>query len=253
MLTRLGNKTKLAGKLYTHFPPHRLRITLFFGAGGEFFNTPRAKYNVINDLDDNITNLYTVVSEDPDRLIDEILLMPVSKSLLVKFKKEPPADPIKKAAAFLLASNFTYLGKGDSIRYGVGNEKELLIKNIKKTFLQLGDARIMNEDFRNVIKKISFSSTVLKRNEAFIYMDPVYLDTDHYYKVPKWTEKDTFDCFEIMEKEGIRAAMSEFRHPFVISEAERRGFNIIPIKNRKNILNRKEEILITNYESNTLF
>lgn len=242
----------MAKKLYQYFPPHRLRITLFFGAGGEFFHTPRAKYNVINDLDDDVTNLFLVVSERSEDLIEAVESMPVSASLLKHWKTEIPTDPILKALRFLLMSNFTYLGKGDSIRYGVGNEKEMLIPRIKETHLSLGDARIMNEDFRDVIKKISFYPTVLKREEAFIYLDPVYLDTCHFYRVPNWAEEDTFDCFEIMENEGIKAAMSEFDHPFVLSEAERRGFMVIPIGRRRNINNRRTEILITNYRPQSL-
>lgn len=242
----------MAGKLYQYFPPHRLRITLFFGAGGEFFNTPRAKYNVINDLDDDVTNLFLVVSERPNDLIDAVAHMPISASLLKKWRKEVPADPVLKAVRFLLISNFTYLGKGDTIRYGVGLEKEKLIPRIKKTHLSLGDARIMNEDFRDVIDKISFYPTVLTREQAFIYLDPVYLGTGHYYRVPDWTEEDTYDCFEIMSNEGIKAAMSEFDHPFILSEAKRRGFHVIPIGSRQNIKNRRNELLITNYRPQSL-
>ncbi|MEL6661009.1 MAG: DNA adenine methylase [Bacteroidota bacterium] len=252
VLTRLGNKKSMAGKLYQYFPPHRLRITLFFGAGGEFFNTPRAKYNVINDLDDDVTNLFLVVSERPDDLVDAVEYMPISASLMKKWRKDIPTDPVLKAVRFLLMSNFTYLGKGDTIRYGVGLEKEKLIPRIKQTHLSLGDSRIMNEDFRNVIGKISFSPTVLTREQAFIYLDPVYLETGHYYRVPDWTEEDTFDCFEIMSNEGIKAAMSEFDHPFILSEAERRGFHVIPIGSRRNIKNHRNELLITNYRPQSL-
>jgi DNA adenine methylase len=253
LLSRLGNKKKVAKKLYQYFPPHRLRITLFFGAGGMFFNTPRSKFNVINDLDDDVTNLFLVVSSSPDELIEALTYTPISSSLLKHWRKEIPADPVLKAVRFLLLSNFTYLGKGDSIRFGVGDSKEKVIARIKQTHLNLGDAKIMNEDFRNVIRKISFYPTVLKKEEAFVYLDPVYLGTEHYYRVPKWTEEDTYDCFEIMSNEGIKAAMSEFDHPFILKEAKRRGFTVIPICNRRNIKNYKNEVLVINYEPHSLF
>ena len=91
LLTRLGNKKKLAPKLYQYFPHHRMRITLFFGAGGEFFHTPRAKYNVINDLDDDVANLYLVISEDPEQLVDTVEFMPVSATLLKYWSEHPPS------------------------------------------------------------------------------------------------------------------------------------------------------------------
>ena len=48
--------------------------------------------------------------------------------------------------------------------------------------------------------------------------------------------------------------MSEFDHPFVLEEAKRRNLNIINIGERKNLGNRRLEILITNYQNHpTLF
>lgn len=78
MLHRLGNKTQLAAEIYSHFPPHRMRIELFFGAGGLFFNVPPAKFNVLNDLDSDITNLYLVIQEQKEELKKQLELMPVS-------------------------------------------------------------------------------------------------------------------------------------------------------------------------------
>lgn len=254
LLNRLGNKKDLSAMIYPYFPKHKMRVTLFFGAGGMYFNTPKSKYNVLNDLDDDITNLYLIVTEESDKLIEALKTVPISKSLITYWRKVLPADPVQKAVRFLLLSNFTYLGKGDTIRYGVGKEKENLISRIKMTLNYLGDDRIMNEDFRNVIKKISFSKGVLTKDETFIYLDPIYLDTDHWYKVPSWSEEDSFDCFEIMNNEGIPAAMSEFDHPFILSEAKKRGFTVIPIKRRRNIKSKALEILITNYNpQNFLF
>jgi DNA adenine methylase len=49
ILRRLGNKSKIASEIYRHFPPHRTYVEPFFGAGGMFFNKPKAKYNILND------------------------------------------------------------------------------------------------------------------------------------------------------------------------------------------------------------
>ena len=50
ILKRLGNKTKIAMDIQKHFPQHSIYIEPFFGAGGIFFNKPKAKYNVVNDF-----------------------------------------------------------------------------------------------------------------------------------------------------------------------------------------------------------
>lgn len=249
ILTRFGNKRRLAKDLYKHFPKHRMRIELFFGGGGAYFYMPQPKYAILNDLDDDVTNLYLVLLNHKDELKRQIELLPISQSLFNYWKVNRETDPMKKAIRFLLLSNFSYMGKGCILRLGLDNAKKTLLKNIEPTFESLSNAKITNLDFRKVLKKISFSKGLNDKDEAFVYLDPVYLDTEHSYRVPDWTEKDTIDCLDIMISCGIKCAMSEFSHPFVIKEAEARGLNIISIKERANIKNRKVEILITNYSS----
>lgn len=250
MLVRFGNKRRLAGELYSHFPEHRMRIELFFGAGGSYFNMPKPKYAILNDLDDDVTNLYIVLQNNYQQLQNEIAKLPISMSLMKYWKVNLETDPVKKAVRFLFLSNFSYLGKGDTIRLGLDNAKQSLLDSIEPCFLQIANAKILNVDFRNVLEKISFTKGLNDKEKAFAYLDPVYLDTINNYRVPKWTKDDTIDCLEIMCNSGIKSAMSEFSHPFVIKEAKRRDLRIITIGERSNIKNKKIEILITNYDSN---
>jgi DNA adenine methylase len=252
VLTRLGNKTKMRNKLSANFPKHKMRIELFFGAGGSYFNLPKPKYAILNDLDDDVFNLYKVILDQKLELIEQIRLMPITANLVRYWKKHPEIDPLKKAIRFLLLSNFTYLGKGDTLRIGLENVKKNLIKNIEPTFLMLQDVTLLNEDFRNVIKKVNFSDTLLTREQTLLYLDPIYLETTHFYKVPKWTVNDTEDCFKIMSTEGIPAAMSEFDHEAVLDFASDYKMNVIYLGERRNIKNVRQELLITNYDSKQL-
>lgn len=247
ILTRLGNKRKLSKDLWEYFPKHKMRIELFFGAGGSFFYTPESQYAILNDLDDDVFNLYQVLLTNKCQLQEQVKLMPISQSLVKHWKVNKEIDPIKKALRFLLLSNFTYLGKGDTLRLGLDNTKKNLIDCIEPTFLKLQNAKITNQDFREVLSKISFSKTVIPKNHAFVYLDPVYLDTEHYYKVPDWTEHDTEDCFKIMSNSGIKCAMSEFDHEMVLDFCSDYKMNVNPVKERVNIKNRRIELLITNY------
>ncbi len=247
ILTRLGNKRKLSKDLWGYFPKHKMRIELFFGAGGSFFYTPPSQYAILNDLDDDVTNLYTCLLENKEELINQIKIMPISQSLLKKWRTQSFEDPIMKALRFLLLSNFTYLGKGDTLRLGLDNSKKNLLNNIEPTFLKLQNCKITQYDFREVIKNISFTKKVITKEESFVYLDPVYLGTEHYYKVPKWSEHDTEDCFKLMVNCQIKAAMSEFDHEMVLDFASDYKMNVIKLKERVNIKNRRTELLITNY------
>ena len=144
------------------------------------------------------------------------------------------------------------MGKGDTLRLGLDNSKQSILKNLNKTFELLQDAKITNCDFRDVLPKISFTKGLNDKEKCFVYLDPIYYETEHYYKVPTWTKDDSIDCLDIVKNCGIKSAMSEFNHPFIVKEAKARGLNVLGLKDRANIKNRKLEILITNY-SNSLF
>ena len=107
ILRRLGNKKKLAKKLQAYFPPHKIYIEPFFGAGGMFFNKPKAKYNIVNDLDSDVFNLFQVVMNQKEELDEAFYMMPIHSDLLEYWKKNKETEPIKKALRFLLMSNFT--------------------------------------------------------------------------------------------------------------------------------------------------
>jgi hypothetical protein len=69
LLHRLGNKTLLVKHgLLHYFPPHDLYVELFFGAGGVFFNKPKAKFNVCNDVDSDVYNLFQTIKNPKRRL-----------------------------------------------------------------------------------------------------------------------------------------------------------------------------------------
>ena len=250
ILTRLGNKRQLKDKLQEHFPTHRMRIELFFGAGGSFFYLPIPKFSILNDFDDDVTNLYLVLIHQKEELKKQIELLPISESLIKFWKKNTESEPMKKALRFLLLSNFTYLGKGDTIRLGIDHAKLNLIDRIDPTFEMLKNTKILNVDFRDVLKKISFHKDVTPTSDCFVYLDPVYLNTEHWYRVPNWSIKDTEDCFKIMANCGIKCAMSEFDSLEILNFALKYNMNVIYLKDRQNIKNKRQEILITNYESN---
>tara|TARA_R110000851_G_C12929934_1_gene551183 strand:- start:36 stop:803 length:768 start_codon:yes stop_codon:yes gene_type:complete len=248
ILRRLGNKKKIAKEIQTYFPKHKIYIEPFFGAGGMFFNKPKAKYNILNDLDSDVFNLFKVVIDDLDKLVDAFYIMPIHSDLLEYWNNNIETDPIKKALRFLLLSNFVLNGRGSSLRGSSTEEsKQNISKNLHETHEYLNNAKVMNFDFRDLFKKISFrrQSDI---DGAFIYSDPPYLGTGDNYG-NSFNEVDSTDLFDTLEETGCKFAMSEFDHPFILSQAEKRGLNVIIIGERQNLKNRRTEILITNYEN----
>ncbi len=249
ILRRLGNKKKIAAEIIKHFPDHKIYIEPFFGAGGMFFNKPKAKYNIVNDLDSDVFNLFQVVMNQKEELEAAFYIMPIHSDLLDYWKKNLETDPIKKALRFLFLSNFGYMGKPSSLQAGTGNNKMQFYKTLDDTFDLINDVKFFNKDFRKFFSGLAIADTTdIQPSRSFIYNDPPYLDSDDNYS-HSFTQSDSIDLFNCLQEISCKYAMSEFDHPFIIDQAKQRGLNIIIIGERQNLKNRRTEILVTNYRN----
>jgi len=243
ILRRLGNKKKISGEIIKHFPDHKIYLEPFFGGGGMFFYKPKAKYNIVNDLDSDVFNLFQVVMNQKEELEAAFKIMPIHSDLLNYWKRNQETEPIKKALRFLFLSNLTFLGKHETLRFGTRNDKSSVSKYIESTFNLLKDVQFKNECFRTFFSGIEFREL----QQTFIYADPPYLETGSNYQ-HSFTESDSNDLFDILESTEIKFAMSEFDHPFILDQVEDRRLNIHIIGERQSLKNRRTEILITNYD-----
>lgn len=245
ILRRLGNKKKIAKKIQAHFPRHKIYIEPFFGAGGMFFNKPKAKYNIVNDLDSDVFNLFQVVMNQKEELEKAFYMMPIHSDLLEYWKNNQETDPIKKALRFLLLSNLTYMGTTNAIDTS-SKKKEQTSKYFDFVFDYLYNVKLLNKHFNKFINSISLLKS--DKEKCFIYCDPPYIGTaEDNYK--NFTESDSLELFETLQDTGCKWAMSEFNHPFILDQAKQRGLNVIEIGERQNLKNRRLEILVTNYEN----
>ena len=253
ILRRLGNKQAIAHKIIPYFPPHKTYIEPFFGAGGMFFNKPKAKYNIVNDLDSDVFNLFMVVMNQKEELEKAFYMMPIHSDLLEYWKENKETDPIRKALRFLLRSNFTYSGTGTPLIFTFADSKGRLMKMLDETNKMIYGVQFDNDDFRRFLKKPNFTKGDNFRDESFVYCDPPYLGTGDNYS-HSFTEQDSIDLFDCLQATGCKFAMSEFDHPFILNQAKERRLNVIYIGERINLKNKRTEILVTNYRNNpTLF
>jgi DNA adenine methylase len=235
----------LAKEIQKYFPPHSIYIEPFFGAGGMFFNKPKVKYNYLNDADRDVYNLFRQVIDNKEELINMIRLAPITEAQFKLWSAgQREKTDLLNAVRFLFLSNFGYLGNYRTLKIESCNPKSMILQRVEKTFDYIKDSQFLNCDFREVFSKIHFHTN--DPNNSFCYCDPPFINTDNNYS-QKFTEADSFELFEMLQNSGIKWAMSEFQHPFILSEVEKRNLNIIHIGERRNLKNRRSEILITNY------
>lgn len=253
-LTRLGNKARIAPLILSHFPEHTAYVELFFGAGGLFFNKPLAKYNFLNDADTEVVNLFDVVRTQKKALEEMLVQTPIHEALFERWKTEKESEPIARAVRFLIMSNQSVLGKMGTLRFACENPKKMILKHLGASQKMLENTQMMCCDFRDTLRKIAIRDSKNLKH-FFIYADPPYLDTvqSTYQTGSKWTLKDTQDLFKTLIESQMRFAISEFDNPVILDLAKQHNLNVIPIKERQNLKNRRTEILITNYKTNGLF
>jgi DNA adenine methylase len=248
ILNRLGKKAKLAPKILRYFPPHKAYAEPFFGAGGMYFNkSPRAKYNFLNDIDDDVYNLFRQVVDNREELFEWVNRVPITETQFFEWgdgKKEEL--PVLQAVRFLVLSNFGLYGKPSTLRHGMVDPRSMILKNIDPTFELLRGCQFLNTDFRTFFNRLDFRGESGEVNDFFCYCDPPYLETDDNYS-HSFTEQDSADLFQALEEAGLRWAMSEFDHPFILDQAKERNLFVHYLGERTNLLNKRIEILVTNY------
>lgn len=251
ILRRLGNKSQIATEIQKYFPQHKIYIEPFFGAGGMFFNKPKADFNIVNDVDSDVFNLFQVVSNNKEEFEQQFRITPIHQQLLNYWKDNEETDPIKRAVRFVCLSNNGFLGL-PNIRFGADNNGMEVYKYLNRTNELIFGVKFDNSDFRKFLNKLCWRDEK-EKTRAFIYCDPPYLNTSDNYS-HSFTEQDASDLFDCLIETGCKFAYSEFDHPFILEQAESRKLNVITIGERQNLKNRRTEILITNYaKPKTLF
>ncbi len=249
ILKRLGNKQNIAIGIQKYFPVHTTYVEPFFGAGGMFFNKQKAHHNIVNDLDGDVFNLYQVVLKNKDGLFNLYKITPYHSDLLNYWKNNDENDKLIRAMRFLFLSNFSLLGTGNSLSYGAaacGRRKSEDFKILMdRTFNLIEGVQFLNVDFRDFFKSFQIRET---EEAHFIYCDPPYLAKRKDRYEHEFTEQDSKDLFDCLIETGCKFAYSEFDHPFILEQAEKRGLNVIVIGERQNLKNRRTEILVTNYK-----
>ncbi|MCL2312881.1 MAG: DNA adenine methylase [Firmicutes bacterium] len=254
ILMRHGSKKMIAEKILPFFHKHNLFVDMFFGAGGLFFKKKKAKFNICNDLNNDVYNLFTVLKneETKNELEEFVKLMPFHQSLLKEYKNVEPSSlsNIERVARFLFLSNYTFMAGRTSMRYCFHNNKETLLSKFEPTFKYIQDVQFMCCDFRDVLKNIAVRDYKQEGEKIFVYADPPYLGTEtkQYTSTKKWNQQDTLDLFNVLTESGYKFAISEFDNEFVMDLAKKNELYITEVGERRNLQNRRVEILITNYD-----
>lgn len=179
-----GSKLRIASKLCGQLPPHNAWVELFCGSAAMTLAKEPAQIEVINDINEHITNFFRQLRENSNELIRQIELTPYSRAEFELSRiEEVGLTPIERARRFFVAAMMaingcfgdkpggfsfsnSYARCGMEARVcrwnGMPRYLESIVTRLKTVRVEKKDALNLFEDFKN-------------RPGSLVYFDPPYL------------------------------------------------------------------------------
>ncbi|MDU5722163.1 DNA adenine methylase [Clostridium sp. LQ25] len=176
----IGGKKSLRELIVSLFPLYYERYIEVFGGGGWvlFHKPPGNDFEVYNDFNGLLTNLYRCVREKPNELIDALCFVLNSREDfdIVKeaLARDSPTSDVIRASYFYQLIRYSYASGLTSF----GSQPHDMWGNfplIEQAHRRLSKVVVENKDFEKLIRQYD-------RPVSFFYADPPYFETEKYYK-----------------------------------------------------------------------
>ena len=220
-----GGKFYARKLILSHIPFHTHYIEPFAGGGSIFFAKEKVEFNQLNDIDEELINVYITIRDNPNGLIDflvkndfhdEILPesiiggthsgdpLPASKELHTFFKKVfLPQNDLERAGRWYYLNRTSYSGimNYQNMYWGYGDKFSMQPKNwptnILRTSSKLQGVEITSLDFEFVIDN--------SPNHSLLFIDPPYFnaDQDKFY-THSFSREDHFRLVECLRRNTHR-------------------------------------------------
>lgn len=202
----VGGKKALRDEILARFPRNYKRyIEVFGGAGWVLFHKPPGNdFEVFNDFNGNLVNLYRCVREQPEALRNELRYM-LNSRLDFEYMKgmlhsQAVLPDVRRAAYYYALIRYSYAAGTSTF----GSQPHAMWNNfplIESAAGRLQKVVIENKDCVKLIRQYD-------RPESFFYCDPPYYNADQYYEA---VSSDGFD------HAGLADALLGIKGKFLLS------------------------------------
>ena len=226
-------------------------VEVFGGGGWVLFRKPRSKFEVYNDFNPNLTNLYRCVRDHPTELCTELEYTLNSREdfhhIREILKSKTVIPDIKRAAYFYQIIRESYASGLDSF----GAQPHSMWRNfplIHDACARLQNVVIENKDFEKLILQYD-------RPNTMFYLDPPYFETENYYEDVGFTVQDHIRLRDALLAIKGKFLLSYNDSPYIRELYSKSGIWIESISRISNIAQRYSagaqypELLISNYDT----
>ncbi len=279
----IGGKRALLHEILPRFPEYYYRYVEVFGGGASvlFAKKREDKFEVYNDIQSNLINLFKVVRDKPFEFLETLELFPLNsreefeylqnllygkvtyyqhleKELNIANKYLKPVEyqavkdlltkrakdtDVSRAVTFYKIIRLSYGSGGPS--FGARPISLYEVQSvIHKASFRLKSTVIENKDYKALIKQYD-------RDDTFFYCDPPYFTTEDIYDAP----------FNQGDHQALKDILSNIKGKFLLSYNDceyirdlYKGYFIVEVSRPNNLKQRYEagsefkEVLIANYD-----
>ncbi len=257
-----GGKKQIINELIARVPESYGRYYEPFVGGGALLFSLMPDKAVINDINEELINAYTVIRDNVEALINSLKRHKNTKEYYYFMRSMKPSDPVERASRFIYLNKTCYNGlwrvnsKGEfNVPFGRYKNPNICDEeNLRAVseYLRTCDITILNTDYKEAI-------ATAERGD-FIYLDPPYAPSSPTASFTKYTrdgfgledQKELAEIFRSLDKKGCKVMLSNSNTEFVRNLY--RGFNIEVVRANRYIncvADRRKnhtELIIRNYE-----
>jgi DNA adenine methylase len=201
-INRVGGKAYLSQWLCSFLPEHICYVEPFAGGAKLLFSKEPSPVEILNDIDNNLVNLYRVIQNNQKRekLINLLNETPYSRSVFQSLKHSEPENEIEKAVRYFYLCRTSFAG--DMKRGGFGAPSKGTGRNPARTLRTAIDSLdIIADRLKNtVIECLDYTDCIQRYDSetTLFYCDPPYLNTEHYYGKDCFTLEDHYRLSELL-------------------------------------------------------
>lgn len=262
----VGGKRQLIAEIKSFMPKNYNRYIEPFVGGGALFFELKPQNAIINDYNEDLINLYTVVRDNPEELINDVCKHKNESGYYYKIRAlDRDEKAFNKLTSIEKASRFIYLNKtGFNGLYRVNakgqynvpfgkykNPSYYVSDNISACSALLNNTEITSGDFESIKERVNKGDLV--------YFDPPYVPLNKTSSFTAYTDKGFDEDMQIRLKElcdyitdiGAYFMLSNSHTDYILELYQ--GYNIHTVEAKRSINSKGtgrgkvKEVIVTNY------
>lgn len=258
-----GGKTRIIPEIVKLLPndlDRRTYVEPFIGGAALLLHL-QPKHAIINDYNSELINVYQTIRDEPDKLLDELILCENTSDFFYRVRAlDRDKERYSKLSSIERAARFIYLNKtcfNGLYRVNSKGEFNTSFANYKNpkirdkeaiqqlsSYLNNNQISIYNIDYKRLLASLT--------DQVFIYLDPPYHETFTGYTKNGFDEQEQIvlrEWCEDLSRRGIKFLLSNSATPFIMDQYRHFDITVIdaPRTIGPNSARTAKEVLIRNY------